>query len=265
MAFYLRFWSPRSDSNRRPSDYETDARRRPGRLQTDRACSRWTSRRSRRLPTDPEGSTGMIKWMIKAHPTRIGCQGKQLKVGARRRAAGRRGSMTVEDPDQGGRIPTESRTADCRGSSRRSTPGLERRRRRSAGRLPRRGSARRWLRVEVTATSTSSATLELMPRGGRTVSKMTRWSRRGLGPGGRPGRPSAVASSRGAGRVSGHGDSVCALVAPCGGACHGRPRELTSRARPHLPSTRRLDPWSERKQPCVSRQSHHAEGFRKPG
>ena len=33
-------WSPRSDSNRRPSDYEPDARRRPGRLQMDRACSR---------------------------------------------------------------------------------------------------------------------------------------------------------------------------------------------------------------------------------
>jgi hypothetical protein len=32
--------SPRSGSNRRPSDYETDARRRSGRLQTDLACSR---------------------------------------------------------------------------------------------------------------------------------------------------------------------------------------------------------------------------------
>jgi hypothetical protein len=29
-------WSPRSDSNRQPSDYETDTRRRSGRLQTDR-------------------------------------------------------------------------------------------------------------------------------------------------------------------------------------------------------------------------------------
>jgi hypothetical protein len=38
--------------------YESDAPRRPGRLQTDRACSRWMPRRSRRLPTDPDGSTG---------------------------------------------------------------------------------------------------------------------------------------------------------------------------------------------------------------
>src|SRR5215207_4173428 len=51
-------WSPRRDSNPRPSEYETDARRRPGRLQTDRGCSRWMLRRSRGLPTDPEGSSG---------------------------------------------------------------------------------------------------------------------------------------------------------------------------------------------------------------
>ena len=51
----------RSEARRvshRPSDYETDARRRPGRLQTDRACSRWMARRSRRLQTDTEGSSG---------------------------------------------------------------------------------------------------------------------------------------------------------------------------------------------------------------
>src|SRR5215218_9648233 len=36
-----RKWSPRRDSNRRPSDYEPDARRRPGRLQEDLARSRW--------------------------------------------------------------------------------------------------------------------------------------------------------------------------------------------------------------------------------
>jgi hypothetical protein len=48
----LRLLSPRSDSNRRPSDYETDARRRSGRLQTDLACSRWMPRRSRRIQTD---------------------------------------------------------------------------------------------------------------------------------------------------------------------------------------------------------------------
>jgi hypothetical protein len=49
---------PRSDSNRRPSDYESDARRRPGRLQTDLACSRWMPRRSRWLLSDAEGSSG---------------------------------------------------------------------------------------------------------------------------------------------------------------------------------------------------------------
>ena len=68
----LRFWSPRRDSNPRPSDYETDARRRPGRRQTDRACSRWLRCRSRRLPTDTEGYrriVWMIIGMIKAHPT----------------------------------------------------------------------------------------------------------------------------------------------------------------------------------------------------
>jgi hypothetical protein len=42
----------------RPSDYETDARRRTRRLQTDLACSRWMPRRSRRLQTAPEGSSG---------------------------------------------------------------------------------------------------------------------------------------------------------------------------------------------------------------
>jgi hypothetical protein len=70
----LRFWSPRRDSNPRPSDYETDARRRPGRLQTDRACSRWMPRRSRRIQkdrlddqTDDQGLSD-----------RIGCQGKQV-------------------------------------------------------------------------------------------------------------------------------------------------------------------------------------------
>src|SRR4030095_14308305 len=42
----------------RPSDYETDARRRSGRLQTDLACSRWMARRSRRLQTATEGPAG---------------------------------------------------------------------------------------------------------------------------------------------------------------------------------------------------------------
>jgi hypothetical protein len=43
---------PRDGAKRtrtRPSDYETDARRRSGRLQTDLASSRWIPRRSRRL------------------------------------------------------------------------------------------------------------------------------------------------------------------------------------------------------------------------
>jgi hypothetical protein len=50
--------SPRSDSNRRPSDYETDVRRRSGWLQTDLDCSRWMPRRFKRLQTDTEGSSG---------------------------------------------------------------------------------------------------------------------------------------------------------------------------------------------------------------
>jgi hypothetical protein len=48
----------RSDPNPRPSDSESDARRRPGRLPTDLACSRWMARRPRRTPTDPERSSG---------------------------------------------------------------------------------------------------------------------------------------------------------------------------------------------------------------
>jgi len=35
--------------DRRPSDYELDAPHRPGRLQTDLACSRWMPCRSRWL------------------------------------------------------------------------------------------------------------------------------------------------------------------------------------------------------------------------
>jgi hypothetical protein len=53
----LRSWSPRSDSNRRPSD-ESDVRRRSGWLEKDLACSRGMPRRSRRFPTDTEGSSG---------------------------------------------------------------------------------------------------------------------------------------------------------------------------------------------------------------
>jgi hypothetical protein len=45
-------------SNRRPSDYEPDARRRPGRHQTDLACSRWIPRRSRRIQVGPVRSSG---------------------------------------------------------------------------------------------------------------------------------------------------------------------------------------------------------------
>src|SRR5512132_81030 len=51
-------WSPRRGFEPSTSDYETDARRRPGWLQTDRACLRWLPRRSRRLPTATEGSSG---------------------------------------------------------------------------------------------------------------------------------------------------------------------------------------------------------------
>jgi hypothetical protein len=49
---------PQVEPEPRPSDYESDVRRRPGRLQTDRACSRWMPRRSRWLPTDPDRSSG---------------------------------------------------------------------------------------------------------------------------------------------------------------------------------------------------------------
>jgi hypothetical protein len=54
--------------NRRPSDYESDAPRRSGRLQTDRACSGWMPCRSRRLQMAPERIVWMIEWMIKAYP-----------------------------------------------------------------------------------------------------------------------------------------------------------------------------------------------------
>jgi hypothetical protein len=46
----------------------------------------------------------MIKWMIKAHPTEIGCQGKQLSVGQPAGHRGVRGSM-LSRIDQDGRIP----------------------------------------------------------------------------------------------------------------------------------------------------------------
>jgi hypothetical protein len=52
----LRSWNAWWGSNRRSSDYEPDARRRPGPIWSDLACSRWAPRRSRRLPTDPKGS-----------------------------------------------------------------------------------------------------------------------------------------------------------------------------------------------------------------
>jgi hypothetical protein len=57
-------WSVKSNSGRRPSDYETDARRRPRRHQTDLACSGWVARRSRRIQKDRR----MIKRIIRGHP-----------------------------------------------------------------------------------------------------------------------------------------------------------------------------------------------------
>jgi hypothetical protein len=57
-------WSVRSNSGRRPSDYETDARRRTRRHQTDLACSGWVARRSRRIQKDRR----MIKRIIRGHP-----------------------------------------------------------------------------------------------------------------------------------------------------------------------------------------------------
>jgi len=54
-------WTLRPDSNRRPSDYESDARRRPGRLQTDPGCSgggRVGPDGSRRIPTDRRDDQG---------------------------------------------------------------------------------------------------------------------------------------------------------------------------------------------------------------
>ena len=57
----LRFWSPRRDSNPRPSDYESDA-----------------PRRTRRLQKDPEGSRRIV-WMIK----RMIKQGRQLREPSR--------------------------------------------------------------------------------------------------------------------------------------------------------------------------------------
>jgi hypothetical protein len=50
---------PRDEANTcPPSAYETDVRRRPGRLQTDLACSRCLRCRSRGLPADLDGSSG---------------------------------------------------------------------------------------------------------------------------------------------------------------------------------------------------------------
>src|SRR5215203_2995156 len=47
-----------------PIAMESDVRRQPGWLQTDRACSRWMPRRSRRIQNDRLDD----QWMIKAHP-----------------------------------------------------------------------------------------------------------------------------------------------------------------------------------------------------
>src|SRR4029453_48275 len=49
---------PRPSLVPRPYDYETDDHSRTRWLQTDLACSGWMRRWSRRLPTDPEGSSG---------------------------------------------------------------------------------------------------------------------------------------------------------------------------------------------------------------
>ena len=49
---------PSASEESSTSGSEPDARRRPGRLPTDRACSRWMARRSRRVQTAPEGSSG---------------------------------------------------------------------------------------------------------------------------------------------------------------------------------------------------------------
>jgi hypothetical protein len=67
-------WSVRSNSGRRPSDYETDARSRTGWLQTDLACSRWGPRRSRRIQTDRLDDQTDDQGLS----DRIGCQGKQV-------------------------------------------------------------------------------------------------------------------------------------------------------------------------------------------
>ena len=57
----------------RPSDYETDARRRPGRRQTDLACSGWMLRRSGRV------TAVCASW---TRPPRLRCPGTpQASVG----------------------------------------------------------------------------------------------------------------------------------------------------------------------------------------
>jgi hypothetical protein len=63
---------PRDGAKRtrpRPSDYETDARRRTGRLQTDRACSRWDASSVQTAPDGSRRIVWMIMGMIKASDT----------------------------------------------------------------------------------------------------------------------------------------------------------------------------------------------------
>jgi hypothetical protein len=65
MALHLRKWSPRSDSNRRPSDYESKSLRPAGAFASCSGCSRQRGRPASTFLTCPVMAGGMTKRMTR--------------------------------------------------------------------------------------------------------------------------------------------------------------------------------------------------------
>jgi hypothetical protein len=153
----------RSDSNRRPSDYESKRLRPPGAIQAGSGCSRQPARPASVFLTCRVTAGGMTKGMTRpthqVHGTMAAFRSRSEGRGSHREAHlpppwsdGRSGTFRQESVakasnsqlaqpqatrtagrsilsrvDQEGRIPDRSHTRGLSGTSRRSTPGLDRR------------------------------------------------------------------------------------------------------------------------------------------
>jgi hypothetical protein len=114
MSSDLRFWSPRRDSNPRPSDYESESLRPAGAIQARSGCSRQPGRPASAFLTCRVTAGGMTKRMTRPthrgsiEPWRPSDRDRKVVAATGKPTYRRRGLMVGPAPSEKNRLPRQA-------------------------------------------------------------------------------------------------------------------------------------------------------------